>query len=293
MDIFRIKNNNRIIKLTENSFQKETDRKYPYVQTINGEKKYYAICPHCGNPVIIVNLYRDNIKDSVKKTIKLHARHVKSTIKDIAEYNESSYLDCPLSNPESFGSSIKRAPGSNMNNDIFNLIKNHPDLLYGMCRSIIGINFSEKFFIKMMEDFAAAKGYEFRYINKYNLPYSFLYMVDNKAITFQKIFNNEIGKEIENAIKDKCKIIYVDKNKQINYKTDENARFTSLELYFSNYKRHDNNDELYESIELLIKENIDNNKTIIFEKTIIIDNFYFTNIIEQFLRLKKEINKMF
>ena len=54
MDIFRIKNNNRIIKLTENSFQKETDRKYPYVQTINGEKKYYAICPHCGNPVIIV-----------------------------------------------------------------------------------------------------------------------------------------------------------------------------------------------------------------------------------------------
>jgi hypothetical protein len=118
-------------------------------------------------------------------------------------------------------------------------------------------------------------------------------MVENKAITFQKIFNNEIGKEIENAIKDKCKIIYVDKNKQINYKTDENARFTSLELYFSNYKRHDNNDELYESIELLIKENIDNNKTIIFEKTIIIDNFYFTNIIEQFLRLKKEINKMF
>ena len=54
MDIFRIKNNNRIIKLTENSFQKETDRKYPYVQTINGEKKYYAICPHCGNLQVVL-----------------------------------------------------------------------------------------------------------------------------------------------------------------------------------------------------------------------------------------------
>ena len=293
MDIFTIKNSKRIIRLSESSLQKQTDRKYPYVQTINGEKKYYAICPHCKNPVVIVNLYRDNIKDNIKKTVKLHARHVKSSIKDITEYDELSYIACPLSNPESFGSSTRRKAGSNMNNEIINIIKKHPDLLYSMCKSILGINFNEKLYLEIMKDFISAKGYEFRYITKYNLPYSFLYMSDNKPITFQKIFKNKIGEELEESIKNKCENIYVDNKKQIKYKKDKNVKFASLELYLSNYKRQDTSDELYESIDLIIKENIDNKKVLIFKKNIIIDNYYFTNIIQQFFRLENQINSLF
>ena len=58
MDVFRTGRRGRVVPLTEENYRRETNRKAPFVQMRGGHPSYFAVCPACGNPILICNLFK-------------------------------------------------------------------------------------------------------------------------------------------------------------------------------------------------------------------------------------------
>ncbi len=56
---------------------------------------------------------------------------------------------------------------------MLSIIKEYPEILLKSIRDFTKINFSEEKFDEMLSNFMSMEGYYYRYINKFNLPYSF------------------------------------------------------------------------------------------------------------------------
>lgn len=60
MDVFRAGRGGRVLPLTEENYRLETNRMPPFVQMRGGHPSYFAVCPACGNPILICNLFKRN-----------------------------------------------------------------------------------------------------------------------------------------------------------------------------------------------------------------------------------------
>jgi len=292
MDIFKTKDNNKIIPLNVQNYERSTNKEKPYFQKINNEMKYFAICPECENPITIVNLYVDKTIDSKKSQMVMHGRHMKKDVKGITDYDEDSYNECSLSNPESFSSTLKRKETSKTNNEIIQIIKDYPELLFSLIRNISGINISESLFKKMVTNFKASEGYMYKYVTKFNLPYSFINMSNNSSIKYQYIMQNKIGKEIATAINKKSRYFEIKNNQIKPIKLDAEYNDGEIGLYFSNHKIS-LNDRKSETIELIIKEKFKNKTNDIFMTKVLINKDLFLNLVLKQYRLKSTVTEIF
>lgn len=95
MNIFATKDGN-IYKVSMKNFIDATGIRAPYYKRTEIKGKVhesgYALCPGCGNPVHVVNLF-NNTKKRKKK--KAHTRHQRSSIKGLTSYNAAAYATCP------------------------------------------------------------------------------------------------------------------------------------------------------------------------------------------------------
>jgi len=285
MDVFSLVNDEKTINLTEDNYHKKTYRKYPYYQN----EKHFAVCPECKNPILIVNLYNNQVDEDGKKSYPLYARHISYDVKGIATYSEQSYLDCSLSNPSSITTGGKRSPGAKTSIDILDIIKNHYSTLYGFMCKTIGIRINDKLFKEMIANFTSEEGHLYRGVTRYNLPYTFLYMTDNTKIHNQFLINkNPIAIEIKKAIDKNCTEFEVDGTyiKPIN--KFEKGKYISLEIYFTN---HIVNSSFNESMEIVIQENINGEVEEIYKKKIKFnDKDLFINKIKRDKRLKNIVD---
>ncbi len=74
MDRFLLKPTDYLsYEINSNNFDTYTNRNYSFVQASkNKEDRYYAVCPGCGNPILLVNLYKHQ-----EKQRNPYGRHVK------------------------------------------------------------------------------------------------------------------------------------------------------------------------------------------------------------------------
>lgn len=57
MDVFAIEKG-KALELSADEFEKQTYHEYPYYRTRKDKRlSLYALCPECGNPIQIVNMY--------------------------------------------------------------------------------------------------------------------------------------------------------------------------------------------------------------------------------------------
>ncbi|MEF7638579.1 hypothetical protein [Bacillus thuringiensis] len=264
MDIFKLKtDSNEIFKLTVHNYEHHTHKKSPYYDMSGKEGRYYAVCPSCNNPIQIYNLYKDKTKRQ-----RLHARHVGKSIHRLAVYNEERYLACELSNPESFGGETKRK-NPKKSNELLTLIKEYPDVLFNEIRKISGIGFSYKKFDIMLKHFMKSEGYYYTAINKFNLPYGFLYM--QKSVNLYRGFLHKYSShanEIKEAIQNSK--YHTVMGEEIKKNIDD---FAALDFYLTNHSVKGTT----ETIELRIVESAKDYEQIIFKKKIPVDKFSFMN----------------
>lgn len=65
MDVFRTGRRGRVVPLTEENYRRETNRKAPFVQMRGGHPSYFAVCPACGNPILICNPVGQSVRPAL------------------------------------------------------------------------------------------------------------------------------------------------------------------------------------------------------------------------------------
>ncbi|WP_130067914.1 hypothetical protein [Bacillus albus] len=277
MNIFKLKtDSNEIFNLTVHNYEHQTHKKSPYYDMSGKEGRYYAVCPSCNNPIQIYKLYKDKTEGQ-----GLHARHFGKSIHRLAVYNEERYLACELSNPESFGGENKRK-NTKKSNELLALIKEYPDVLFNEIRKISGIGFSYNKFDTMLKHFMKSEGYYYTAINKFNLPYGFLYM--QKSVNLYRGFLHKYSphaNEIKEAIQNSKYHTVMDE--EIKKNIDE---FAALDFYLINHSVKGTT----ETIELRIVESAKEYEQIIFKKKIPVDKFSFMNKVSK-LKDRSNVDK--
>lgn len=272
----------QFIELSIPSFERETDKKYPFYQTINGEKRYFAYCPGCDNPITIINLYSDKRVEENGLKQKIHGRHYPNRLSGFELYDEERYATCPFAKPSSFSGKTKRGNGKEAT-ELINLIVDHADTLFSFARSISGINISESLFEKMLNNFKESEGVFFRHVTKFNLPYAFLYMSHNQNLYFQFVYENDKN-GIAKAITENSKYFSV-VNNRIVPKSETNQR-KSIYMYFTDHKVSSRDDEPEHRMTLVIKEECDGESNSICEKIIMFNNYMFYKTVNKNQRVR-------
>lgn len=191
MNVFSVVGDpDRAIPLTPDTYHDRTRRGWPYLQTINNSVKAFALCPACKNPVLLVN----RIVPTTKAEI-LYAKHAGYDVDGIADHDQAEYLDCPFSRPAKFDSKSRRT-GVRTSNDIRKALLHHFDFVIKQLEEATGISFTDPVIQSMADDFANNRGYEYKAITLFNLPFGFAYMTESKDLYGCKVSKAQIAQAI-------------------------------------------------------------------------------------------------
>lgn len=297
MRVFKVKKGiEQYIKVDENNFIEATKRKYPFYQTVNGEKRQYAFCPACENPVVLIHLHVDDqFVDENKRKVSMHARHVKRDVEGLGEYDQSEYENCPYANPSSSASKLRR-PINKTANEILELVKNYPDVIDTVIRRSIGIKASEDLFSSMALNFKEEQGHLYRYVTKGNLPYSFAYMADSQNLFYASFDTNyESGRQLVSEFNENSQWCVAYKFGRIDRKKEvkQEKQFVELTFHFSDFDYLEVNEEKYQRFYLIIMEVSNGQENEVLRKEIIFDQFYFLNTVSRRIKYQDLIKSLY
>lgn len=272
MNIFSIEG--KAYQLTKENYIQATNEKEPYFK----EGSHFAVCPCCGNPIQIINLFKEENKEDeedeeylIKKSRKIHGRHLRMSIIGVAKYDEEKYKLCKLQNPIAFNLGEVREK-EDENEELRKLIERNKNNLVNDIREIIGISFEKQKIEEVIQSFLSNKNYRYRYTNEFNIPYAILYTEKPLNIYGQKLnLNSEISNEISLSVKTKSNFFKINEEDKKIEKKEENKSCTGLFLIGH---RHRINNKV-QFINIRIFEECDNNKNIILEKIIKMKEFIY------------------
>lgn len=227
-------------EITIDKFVDATHKKEPYFQVdATGKEKHYAICPECGNPIQIINLFGQEYEEQITKKRNTHARHTGKDIKGLTKHNQKKYLDCPLHNANSF--SCKQLRNDEIyNSNLLSLINKNTYKIIKDIREITGINFKNDYLEKIIKTYINSKNYSYSHTHRYNIPYSILYTSMSLDLYGRYLLiNNCVSNEIERIVNQSANFeikIMEDENKNISKKiVKKSIRYFHLILQFSHH----------------------------------------------------------
>ena len=124
MDVFRTGRRGRVVPLTEENYRRETNRKAPFVQMRGGHPSYFAVCPACGNPILICNLFK---RTDGSRSANPYGRHYSASVPGVADYDETAYMFCPLSRNHSDPGNTRRTPTDKAGRELYALMRDQFD----------------------------------------------------------------------------------------------------------------------------------------------------------------------
>ena len=89
MDVFRAGRGGRVLPLTEENYRLETNRMPPFVQMRGGHPSYFAVCPACGNPILICNLFKRN---RGSRSARPYGRHYSASVPGLTDYDGTAHM---------------------------------------------------------------------------------------------------------------------------------------------------------------------------------------------------------
>lgn len=199
MDVFALKKGKEY-KITVDNFEKLTKKEFPYCKVNKQNKlRFFAVCPECGNPVQIINLYFDEMRQENTGIISTYAKHTSSHVDGFPFWNRIEKENCSLYNPTPLGNEEIRT-NTPYSEEIKELIIKYKEEILKDIKEIIGINVSVKYLERVYNVFLGSKAYNYKAVNKYNIPYSLLYYQPSTSIYYQYIRKSKIGDLIHDAI---------------------------------------------------------------------------------------------
>jgi hypothetical protein len=243
-----------------------------YTPTINGDKKYLAICPLCNNPVVILGIFK-------KIDRAPHARHAKGiNILGVAEYNEYKYEHCPYH--------IKKAdyvkeyvPETEepLRQEIYRIAKEHFDKAIYLLKRATGIYITPKMAENFAENYAAIRAYNYIDATVYNIPWYLIYSYQGISL-YQMIIRKD------SALYNHLAALHIKMDNSY-MKDHVYVKSKGYVLTATNYRYVVNNDdEINEWLDFSILQPNDNAEdTLLYEPidrfSINVEPYYFRNLI--------------
>lgn len=188
-------------EITIDNFVDATHKKEPYFQVdTKGKEKHYAICPECGNPIQIINLFGQEYEEQITKKRNTHARHTGKNILGLPKHDQLKYLGCPLHKASSF--SCRRLRNDEVyNSNLLSLINKNKSKIIKDIREITGINFKNDYLEKIIKTYINSNNYSYSHTHRFNIPYSILYTSMSLDLFGRYLFiDNCISNEIERIV---------------------------------------------------------------------------------------------
>lgn len=283
MDICKFeKTTAKIYKVNRKNFEDVTNKDKKYIKpNAKGENQYYAYCPECDNPIVLVNIFVTQEKNG--KPIKIYGKH--SVVGNPFDtFNKEKYQTCPLrkKNQIGFGGGEKHTDDEFADKIKNILIKDACKIKYFTSR-ILGIEISPKLFLNYIKEFNKSQGYYYKGLTIGNLPYLILYLSHQKSIQWQHVSKG--CKEI-NDIKNKSTFFILNDKRQIELKKDfSNEKFPPNIITV--FKNHSYNSNSEQSFIFQVFEKFNKKEILLFERKIDFDLSYFYNL----LNFKSEKDK--
>lgn len=165
---FRIGRAGKVLPITLDNYRMATGMSLPYVQVRDRRPSYFAVCPMCGNPVLICNLFKMN-KDS--RSPAPYGRHYAADVAGVAKYDEMAYRFCPLSRQSERPGSRRRRPSDPTDIELYRLMRGRFDLVVRLWERTTGIHVGVSYAERMLGMWRADEGWRYYAANRGNLPF--------------------------------------------------------------------------------------------------------------------------
>lgn len=276
MDICKFtKITSEVYKINRNNFENITNRDGKYIkQNKEGKNQYYAYCPECNNPVVLVNLFVTQDKNGFPA--KVYGKH--SVIGNPFDtFDEKKYQTCPLrkDNQISFGEGAKHND-KEFAKKIQKIILDNACKIRYFLSKIIGIQISDKLFINYIQEFHKSQGYYYKGLTVGNLPYLILYLSNQKSIQWQHLRK---GCRERIKIEKRLKFFILNEKRQIELKYEYKKEKFPPNIV-TVFKKHAFNANSEQDFIFQVFEKFNKKEYLIVEKKINFDLSYFYNLIK-------------
>jgi len=262
MKVFGIIGSNEPETLTEENYCEKTNKNAPYYRPdISKKSPYFALCPECGNPIQVVNLYTDIVEEKVTGRKGLHAKHYTHSIPKLAVFNNAKFQKCSLKAKTPLGYKLVRKDKTE-NERLKKIVENNRKKIRDYIRQITNIFFTNAVIDGWIDDYLLNRKYEYKGVDERNIPYSIL--VSHQAIDIygQKLSDADLGAEIRQTINVKSKFFKVESEEGKIVKKIDKKFYPYIKIVIYGHKIVDEE----ETIKLKIFEYLDDKEKKILSK---------------------------
>ena len=250
MDVFAIKKNGKPSLLNIDNFEELTKKRFPYYQYGTDKKlKCYAVCPECGNPIHIINLYGAEMIQNQTGIIATYAKHTRGKVSGFEFWNPYDKVDCSFYNPTPLGNTeIKHS--DEYSEELKELIENNKRNVFKNIREVVSINLSTQIINRLYDSFMNSNSYTYKAVTKYNIPYAMLYYQQSISLYGQYIVKGIFGDLLSDQINEKSRFFKVENTGEI---VKNVTGYRTINMMFKQFKATGNEKtitmEIYETDE--------------------------------------------
>lgn len=263
--------------ITPESFQMNTENKYPFVQTLsNGKLSAYGICPCCLNPIQLIGIFNE-IK------VAPYGKHNGKPVKDMPEWNYAKYQYCPYYT-DAYKQPNDKEQLLEIDNsviELYNLLKSQFDRAVYIIEKEFHIYCSNPFWEKALKKYVVSGFYRYPWLTEANLPYIFAYFGMQQCNCYSQGF--EVGSNLYKALEAYPNVKFMEIEGKPYFRRLSNSGsggFFKLVFRFTSHCQESGDGKvLKESVKFCVDDNC--NGTTVYEDIIKFDETYFMNLVNK------------
>ena len=246
---------NNVYELTKHNFSLVTKDHFPYViESEDGVKRRYAVCPACDNPVQIIGYIDETVQSetgsqNVIRNMRLYGKHIKMNM-PVARYNERAYRFCPYASKSPRVNKTSKKDGITAYEiNLCNALKNCYDLAIYVLQQDTGIYISQKNAENLIKSYMDHEGYMYYWATLYNLPWMLLYFADPMPCFGMRVRRESPLWKYLHWRKD---VSLTESHRQEYDIVGSRKKFLNLYMELQNHKRTIEDDEVKETVQMVL-----------------------------------------
>ncbi|QAY32987.1 hypothetical protein ESN35_05910 [Bifidobacterium pullorum subsp. gallinarum] len=174
MDVFKTRPyTSEYLMISEKNFMHATGGMSPWREdTGQGRVSYYAVCPKCDNPIMLVGLFKQQEESRLKHP---YGRHLRRDVPGLCVYRESNYLHCPFADPNHEPVRGVRPPDDPAGLSVWRTMRDEFDHVAYAWETYSGIHLGEGLAERMLRVWKANAAWRYYDADYYNLPQMLFY----------------------------------------------------------------------------------------------------------------------